>query len=626
MGKRKVASATSGSAISDRSHEARRKVKTDEERAAEPILVANNCKRLRRSQKNFEEHCEDVVASESDLEENEEDHDDAPAASKYEVRDRVLARDEDGLLYHANIRRKMYGINHQKTVPCLKVFDSCHATKENSNTEGNPNDDAENDNDSNIGNETLPEWYYFVHFEGWKSLWDRWVSEADIMEASPLNVERMNEVMEANRTLQHEVKEKTKKRKIQNANLFMQLWRQKLDGLEEKWKQQDRKGDIVVEKNQIAIKEKKLATKKKKTRKSRAEAIKEEADLAFKSCLTNREQAHIQAIPLGFGLKRVLVEEWEILNSAHGQEDTTNTENKAHDSMVHVLPARVTIRDALSMYLKEKGIKWDGIATKAISTSKGKDKPYDHGENKEHHQAKSHIFVNEKEENNGSIADSVDVLKPMSERAIDNNKSPGDDSRKNGTDVASPPKLTSTQEDQLTKEWKDMANGISIYFEQALTNRLLYPSEVSQLILLEESLGEESSLNKIDIYGCEHLLRLISILPKILDQQYQDAKQQQIERMRDSVADEYDCAKGDDVFAHRGSLILAKLQDLARFLQKNQSTLFCSRYRKKNDTEVSLEHKIQKRQERRRKNQAAMMLQQDGIGSMCDDNIAMETQ
>jgi hypothetical protein len=44
-------------------------------------------------------------------------------ASKYEVRQRVIARDEDGLMYHANIRRKMHGINHQKSVSCLNCID-----------------------------------------------------------------------------------------------------------------------------------------------------------------------------------------------------------------------------------------------------------------------------------------------------------------------------------------------------------------------------------------------------------------------------------------------------------------------------------------------------------------------
>ena len=162
-----------------------------------------------------------------------------------------------------------------------------------------------------------------------------------------------------------------------------------------------------------------------------------------------------------------------------------------------------------------------------------------------------------------------------------------------------------------------MADGIALYFDQALTNRLLYPSEISQYIVLEETLlDDDSPLEKVDIYGCEHLLRLISIMPRILDQQYQDMKKAKMEQKNSTSADKSNTEEGgdeDDDFAKVGSVILAKLQDLARFLQKNQSTLFCSRYRKKTDEELKTERKIQKRQERRlkQKNKASMLLEEE---------------
>ena len=198
-------------------------------------------------------------------------------------------------------------------------------------------------------------------------------------------------------------------------------------------------------------------------------------------------------------------------------------------------------------------------------------------------------------------------------------------SRKLQDDKDAVPLAEKPEEDKLTKEWTNMADGICIYFEQALTNRLLYPAEVSQLIVLEDSLGEESSLDKIDIYGCEHLLRLISMLPKILDQQYQDAKQKRLERMRNATGNSAQEEEEDEGFEQAGSLILAKLQDLARYLQKNQSTLFCSRYRKKNEDELAMERKIQKRQERRLKTKAAVLLQLNGNEKAGGDCAAMET-
>jgi hypothetical protein len=176
--------------------------------------------------------------------------------------------------------------------------------------------------------------------------------------------------------------------------------------------------------------------------------------------------------------------------------------------------------------------------------------------------------------------------------------------------------------DHLTKEWTDMADGISLYFEQALMHRLLYPSEMSQILVLEKSLeegGDNNPLQKVDIYGCEHLLRLITVMPRMLDQRYQDAKNTKMERKKGNGDDDDDEGKEQrqadeegDHCAAIDSMILAKLQDLSRFLQKNQSTLFCLRYRKKNELEMKLERKIQKRQERRLKNKATRLLQEVG--------------
>merc|ERR1711865_826599 len=69
--------------------------------------------------------------------------------------------------------------------------------------------------------------------------------------------------------------------------------------------------------------------------------------------------------------------------------------------------------------------------------------------------------------------------------------------------------------------------------------------------------------------------------------------------MGEHVDDNADSAD-QDAFAEVGSMILAKLQDFARFLQKNQSSLFGSLYRKKNEQEINRDLKIQKRHERRR--------------------------
>jgi hypothetical protein len=160
---------------------------------------------------------------------------------------------------------------------------------------------------------------------------------------------------------------------------------------------------------------------------------------------------------------------------------------------------------------------------------------------------------------------------------------------------------------------------------------------------LEDGLpGDTPFLQKVDIYGCEHLLRLLASMPRILDQQFQDSRKKKMERKQNALIKDGDTTEQEkiedgndddetdadqDAFVEVGSMILAKLQDFARFLQKNQSTLFGSLYRKKNDEEIKRDLKIQKRQERRLQSAAAkatsIMLQktdQQGEGTDINDD------
>ena len=644
----------------------------------------------------------DENGDESD--DGEEDH-----KNKYEVRERVLARDEDGILYYANIRRKLYGINHQQSISCLGIFDlapeqileSQDANKKDDEGEdrepNNNNNNNEIDDKSSQANHQSNEWHYFVHYEGWKTLWDRWVSSDDIMEATPDNLERMNDISKTHKAFQLEFKGKTKKKKIQNGGLFLQQWKQKLDALNRRYdeKLQEKtvgagadasndKGNKGASKEEKSSKQKAASVaannkrkaaaataKKKKSGSSPQEILRDRSELVIKSCLTNRQSSHIQAIPLSFGLKRILVEDWENLNNSNvastdSNRNTTNDDEHSNRDMVHVLPAKVTIRDALSLYLKEKGILWDG-ETKRLSTintnsssneekangmneaplteTDPSSKPDEKIPDSSSSNDPSKMSINTSYSVSSSLPDKAMPIKEENDKIAgvkdddpDANSKQHDNDNHNGGENGNGISI------QLEKEWTDMADGIVLYFEQALMARLLYPAEISQLLVLEDTIidgdvngGAAETTNhkiiesvipmKVDIYGCDHLLRLLAAIPRILDQQLQESRKRKLQRKQNSTRStltsktnatgatettDEDAASAavnadqdSDAFVEIGSMILAKLQDLSRFLQKNQSALFRSMYRKKNEQEIKRDIKIQKRQERRLKSVAA---------------------
>jgi mortality factor 4-like protein 1 len=374
---------------------------------------------------------------------------------KFQICQPVLARDKDGLLYDSVIRRSIWGVNHNSQATVGMV-------------------NTQEEMEQFLQEQTVPAWHYFVHYNKWKPNWDRWVSEHDLLDITPENQDLGQKIIQEHKELQKEFKN-NKKRKI-DGGAFLKAWKLRLEkftGYPEK-----EKNSSVKLSKQSWEKDFKLRTKQ--------------------LSLVNRKGAVSQQIVLSFGLKKILVEEWEIITQF---------------DMVHQLPSSVTIRQSLDLYLESKGI-------------------------------------------NRSDAPS----------SITRGGLPESGAQK--TDDA-------PQNNDRTKEWLDMTDGIALFFEQALAFRLLYPSEHSQLVVLENS-EEYRDMQKAEIYGCEFLLRLFCQLPSILDDTYDK---------------EEDITKG----------ILAKINDFLRFLQKDQSTLFAQSYRKKNESELSQEQKEAKREERKRK-------------------------
>jgi mortality factor 4-like protein 1 len=437
-----------------------------------------------------------------DDDEQDDDHSEASSQeedlplSKYQVKQKVLARDADGLLYEAWIRRCLYGPHHHKQVQIGMV-----------------NNQAEMED--YWQRHSQPTWHYFVHYTKWKVNWDRWVSQEDILELTPENSELAISISQEHRALQKEFKAKSNKGKVRDGGAFLRAWKKRLQAMQE-----ERTGNTTDQKKTAAAKRKQAAggawTKAalEKERKLR------QRDLTLTT--TNKNDTQKQKIVLPFSLKRVLVEEWEVISQCH---------------MVHSLPAPVTIRQALEQYLAEsKGIQI------------------------QQHKSTSVVEIDAPKEEAGDTKPmDVEESKSKSE-----NKEPSKE-------------LAEGQEDEETKarnkEWTDMVDGIILLFDQALPFRLLYPQELIQHAAVEAD-DELCERSKADLYGCEHLLRLCL-------------------RLADIVAQDMD--------EEESKPLLAKVNDLVRFLHKHQSTLFAQSYRKLNEAELQQHSKREKIKERKRK-------------------------
>jgi len=275
-----------------------------------------------------------------------------------------------------------------------------------------------------------------------------------------------------------------------------------------------------------------------------------------------RKRTVSERLTLPFNLKTVLVQEWEVITQCN---------------MVHKLPSEVSVREALNRYLENK-------------------------------------------------------LAPLREKKEEENI----DGDKMATDGAGSDKMQSdeslskhknTKCSVLGKEWIDMVENIALFFDQCLPIHLLFEEERSQykslrrqiiaqsrnsaarassmatddgsktaiqgkklvenlvdsirekhpfniqsgttanasIVTASESSVSSSNLKSpppkflpgrmSEIYGCEHLLRLFVRLPAVV-------------------------AASPTIPEMESRRIFSKLGDLVRYLQKHQSQLFCSSFRR----------------------------------------------
>eukprot|EP00271_Cylindrocystis_brebissonii_P014260 TRINITY_DN35561_c0_g1_i1.p1 TRINITY_DN35561_c0_g1~~TRINITY_DN35561_c0_g1_i1.p1 ORF type:complete len:349 (+),score=105.51 TRINITY_DN35561_c0_g1_i1:468-1514(+) len=106
-----------------------------------------------------------------------------------------------------------------------------------------------------------------------------------------------------------------------------------------------------------------------------------------------------------------------------------------------------------------------------------------------------------------------------------------------------------TKKDSSNDNTAEVANGLRAYFDRALPAILLYKQERSQYA---QALPENSNLTPAEVYGAEHLLRLFIKLPELLSY---------IQMEEDTL-----------------QLLVQKLSEFLRFLQKHQNQFFLSNY------------------------------------------------
>ena len=99
---------------------------------------------------------------------------------------------------------------------------------------------------------------------------------------------------------------------------------------------------------------------------------------------------------------------------------------------------------------------------------------------------------------------------------------------------------------------------------------------------------KNSKLPPSEIYGCEHLLRLCLKIPELLAEQQPTPS-----------TDDESGMEALRQYEKESKQILAKVNDLIRFLHKHQSTMFADSYRKKNEAELRDEQRWMRRKRKR---------------------------
>lgn len=451
--------------------------------------------------------------------------DDEPAtAPKFRAFQKVYARDKDGVMYTAVIRRHLYGPQYHRQVEMGLVTSKEEAQK--LLQDGTPE----------------PMWHYFVHYSNWNVNFDRWVAENDVFMMTNDVISYAERLSKEHRALLQQMRKPGTKGKKQwqtvDGTAFLRKWKTRMIRIGQEMNF-ERGGNSKISADHNIHTFKPEATgvdaglKVKQSLMTHATwskaALAIERNLLEHGLTSRQPRKHANAVALPFALKKIIVQQWEIISQCR---------------MMPCLPAQVSIRQALNRYLDSKNV--DAQPSKSAAELQGNSVEELAG------------LGAERGKQDVQCASAIDVAPAISPRIND----------VVGREEAA----------RRGQEWRDMADGVAMLFDEALASRLLYREEQPQLRVID-SLPEYSMTPFSEVFGCEHLLRLFVRLPEML---------------------------ADNLSEAEAKPIIAKVNDFVRFLHKNQGTLLTQTHRKLNEQELKEQDKLGKRSEKKRKSLAGI--------------------
>lgn len=361
-------------------------------------------------------------------------------------------------------------------------------------------------------------WHYFVHYQGWNVKWDRWVEEGSLYVANDASRELaallkkeldkivklqkkggggndINVIRRRMAQLEAEFREEERREELRKNGLLPPKTANDGDNsavIEEIGKEEDDRNKHGDETGDSSIANQKDGTdaaegehgdaegenltaevSPKPKKKTYPKALLEKEKKLHKKHLEGklwRKASHAQRIVLPFTLKKVMVEEWELITLC---------------GMVPRLPSGVPIRKALDRFLQNK-LQQLGIVPNGVDGGSGADGSRGDSE--------------EEEKKDGDPAEESAELEAMENAELE----------------------AMTEDDETAKkrrEWEIMVNGVAQFFDEALPVHLLYEQERTHHRVIMRS--DDPVLDgkfPSEIYGCEYLLRLMVQFPTLLSE------------------------------------------------------------------------------------------------------------